>query len=192
MAALVQLDEAANLVGKSEVTLRRLIKAGKVPFHKEKTLTGFIYLIDPEQVRAYYDGRPLEAVTATEEPEVESQSEGSRRSSVRVAVAGESGNFSEYWQKKAEIYEERYTQEMSRHAHTREELGLWRGRAEQAQSMLVKLLPAPVQEKAPASVAAPAKKVGDESVSATTVIMMVVLLLAIFGVAAFLYWKLLP
>ena len=141
MAELIQLDAAATLVGKSEVTLRRLIKAGKIPFQKERTPTGFIYQVDPEVVRGYYQGR--EAVFTV--PETSATHEVASSPRVRVAVASDSGTPTEYWQKKAEVYEERFNTEMKNHAQTREELGVWRGRAEQAQSMLVKLLPAPAE-----------------------------------------------
>lgn len=140
MAELVQLDKAASQVGKSEVTLRRLIKAEKIPFQKEKTLTGFIYLVDPNEVRKFYKMKPEDApapASKTKEP-VAPQSP-----PVRIAIAGESGNVNEYWQKKSELYEDRYHQELAKHSNTREELGVWRGRAEQTQAMLMKLLPAP-------------------------------------------------
>lgn len=139
MAELIQLDKAAALAGKSEVTLRRLIKAQKIPFQKEKTLTGFIYLVDPEEVRKFYNIKVDSAPKSTEElPKSPSSQSG-----VRIAVAGDSGNANEYWQKKSELYEDRYQQELIKHSNTREELGVWRGRAEQTQSMLMKLLPAP-------------------------------------------------
>jgi hypothetical protein len=143
MADLVQLDVAAALVGKSEVTLRRLIKAGKVPVHKEKTLTGFIYLIDPAKLQAYYESRGEVVFESMEEAPTEpvSKDSGARR----LAVAGENGGEVTYWQKRAETYEERYHAELQKHASAREELGIWRGRAEHAQAMLMKLLP-PVPE----------------------------------------------
>ena len=157
MAELLQLDSAASLIGKSEVTLRRLIKAGKIPFQKEKTLTGFVYLVDPDAVRAYYQGRDTEIFQAEAqehsrdtEPEVQvatqAQAASAKNQSVRVAVSDPKSGPAEYWQKRAEIYEDRFTQEVVKHAQTREDLGVWRGRAEQAQSMLIKLLPAPQSE----------------------------------------------
>lgn len=155
MAELVQLDVAAALVGKSEVTLRRLIKAGKVPVHKEKTLTGFIYLIDPDKLQAYYESRGEITFESMEEapPEPVDELDGEetvepvarRKSGRRLAVAGESGGEVTYWQRRAETYEERYHAELQKHATAREELGVWRGRAEHAQAMLMKLLP-PVPE----------------------------------------------
>ncbi|MBU6389378.1 hypothetical protein KGQ71_02575 [Patescibacteria group bacterium] len=148
MAELLPLDKAAAQVGKSEVTLRRLLKAGKIPFEKEKTLTGFVYRVDPDTVRAYYRIREgsiedlARAAGENGESEDDARSESSRKS-VRVAVAGETGGAHEYWQKKSDMYEEKYNAEVMKHAQTREELGVWRGRAEQAQAMLMKLLPAP-------------------------------------------------
>ena len=156
MAELLPLDKAAAQVGKSEVTLRRLIKAGRIPFQKEKTLTGFVYRVDPEQVRGYYKVREG-ALMAEDLPEIEEEKVEKPvaeevlaqpkiestpvAQTVRVAIAGESGDLYEYWQKKSDLYEERYNQEVSKHSQTREELGVWRGRAEQAQSMLMKMLP---------------------------------------------------
>jgi hypothetical protein len=141
MGNLLQLDKAADAVGKSEVTLRRLIKANRIPYEKQKTLTGFIYLVDPDSVRAYYQQRggvPDGEVPVSSNSAFVTTANGS----VRVAVAGESGSPSEYWQKRAEAYEEKYFHELTAHSETRQELGMWRGRAEQAQAMVLKLLPA--------------------------------------------------
>lgn len=170
--AFVHLDQAARQVGKSEVTVRRLVKAGKISHRKEKTLTGFIYLVDPTEISHYYGDRgsssedfaqqlreagaevveevrihhakPLEGNS-----EDQAQGESGPTRQIRVAVAGESGNLSEYWQKRAETYENRYHQTLETQAKLREELGVWRGRAEQAQNMLVKLLPAPAAPTPP-------------------------------------------
>lgn len=149
MADFVQLDTAAALVGKSEVTLRRLVKAGKIPFSKEKTATGFIYRVDPEVVRAYYAAREAavfdEAMIA-EAPAPEGHVADpipvqKPNSVVRVAIASETSTADDYWRVRAERYEERYNSEVQAHSHTREELGVWRGRAEQAQTMVMKYLP---------------------------------------------------
>jgi hypothetical protein len=151
MAEPIQLDAAAALVGKSEVTLRRLIKAGKIPVQKEKTLTGFMYLVNPDDVTAYYAGKGGDAsfddMMDMPEPITprQSQSVPLNTPARRLAVAGESGNPTEYWQKRAESYEDRYHGEMQKHSQTREELGVWRGRAEHAQAMLMKMLPSPTE-----------------------------------------------
>jgi hypothetical protein len=146
MAEQMQLDKAADLIGKSEVTLRRLVKAGRIPYVRQKTLTGFIYLVNPDDIRNYYQQRGV-IVGQTAEGEAEGSEEELPRPApsgpVRVAVASESGNAIDYWQKKAENYEEKYYKELASHSQTREELGTWRGRAEQAQAMVLKLLPAP-------------------------------------------------
>lgn len=145
----MQLDRAAVMSGKSEVTLRRLIKSGKVPFEKRKTLTGFIYMVDPELVKKYYATRNggvyKEDGTPQEEEDFGSSNNiaSTRKDKVRVAVVGESGDESEYWRKKAESYEEKYYNELTSNAKMHEELGVWRGRAEHAQAMLIKLLPSP-------------------------------------------------
>lgn len=152
MAEFLHLDAAAKLAGKSEVTLRRLVKAGKVRAKKEKTHTGFIYTVDPDEVRAYYglkgspknDSEPLpEPEETPEKPEKSSHHAVTTKGRVRVAVSGIEGDPIEYWLKRAETYEERYYQEVQNTSQLREELGLWRGRAEHAQALLMKLLPGP-------------------------------------------------
>lgn len=156
MAELLHLDAAAKLVGKSEVTLRRLVKAGKVSAAKEKTPTGFIYKVDADEIKRYYGVRgslnlgsdpapraevePEPQAPKTQEPETPKQSSGGK---VRVAVASGQGDPVEYWLKRAETYEDRYYKEVQSTAHLREELGLWKGRAEHAQALLMKLLPGP-------------------------------------------------
>jgi len=66
--AFVYLDQAAEQVGKSEITLRRLIRANKISFEKEKTPTGFVYKVDPKSVLDYYASRE-EVVSAEVESE---------------------------------------------------------------------------------------------------------------------------
>lgn len=202
MAELVQLDVAAGMIGKSEVTLRRLIKAEKIPFQKEKTLTGFIYLVDPDVVRAYYQSRDADifgseefAATPFEEPAQASrpvEASASKNSSVRVAIAHENGSPVEYWQKRAEIYEDRYTQEVVKHAQTREDLGVWRGRAEQAQTMLIKLLPAPndVEVHHPKQAETPNPAQSAEASPWLVSILVSLILLIILAGGAFLYARL--
>lgn len=145
MAELLHLDAAAKLVGKSEVTLRRLVKAGKIAVEKEKTTTGFVYLVDADEVQRYYGVRRSAQTTPKTEskhdPEVPHAVESQGR--VRVAVSGDQGSTMDYWLKRAETYEERYYKEVQKTGELREELGLWRGRAEHAQGLLIKLLPAP-------------------------------------------------
>ena len=200
MAEPVQLDKAAALVGKSEVTLRRLVKAGKIPFEKEKTLTGFIYRVDPEKVREFYRGREgyvadlisnEETVDPAPAPEAAPAASSSHAQPVRIAVAGESGQAQEYWQKKSDLYEERFNQEVSKHAQTREELGVWRGRAEQAQSMLMKLLPAPqeveVRQQPAAGSSAPAAAKTESNSSVVTVIISVLCALVVVAAAGAVY-----
>jgi hypothetical protein len=145
MAELIQLDAAARLAGKSEVTIRRAIKAGKLTAEKQKTQTGFIYLVDAAAVREVFGtrGAAKPAAEPAGEPEENPRHAMESQGKVRVAVSGITGNPSEYWAKRAETYEERYHHELQRNGQLREELGLWRGRAEHAQSLLMKLLPGP-------------------------------------------------
>ena len=215
MAELMQLDKAATSVGKSEVTLRRLIKAGKIPYQKERTLTGFVYMVDPDQVRAYYSVREgtLLAEDAIEsfrqdssEPDSDFDSAAQEKvervrpaaaqsvARVRVAVEGESGSASDYWQKKSEAYEDRYNSEMIKHSQTREELGVWRGRAEQAHSMLMKMLPSPsdVEVRKPENVEQrPVSRKEDTSIVTAVTITVLAVLLAV-AVAVVVYLKFIP
>lgn len=211
MAHFVQLDVAAKEVGKSEVTLRRLIKSGKVGHRKEKTLTGFIYLVDVEQVRAYYEqhqGTPVEVEKLSSEDLEKtteatlSEEERARRAeareerTVRLAVTGESGSMAEYWQKRAQAFEERYHRELARHAEAREEMGVWRGKAEQAQEMLSKLLPAVTVREAeskaevaeqptPESAAAQSVQKSSKSEKTTSTLMVVLVVVLVSAVAFF-------
>ncbi len=214
--AFVHLDQAARQVGKSEVTVRRLVKAGKISHRKEKTLTGFIYLVDPTEISHYYGDRgsssedfaqqlreagaevveevrvhhakPLES--STEDHGEQAQAESGSTRQIRVAVASESGNLSEYWQKRAETYENRYHQTLETQSKLREELGVWRGRAEQAQNMLVKLLPAPAAptstpepEKEPEKPVEPKKAEKPENSSGTWVVALLAVIAGLFAVA---------
>ena len=201
MADPLQLDAAAALVGKSEVTLRRLIKAGKIQYNKEKTPTGFIYTVDPDVVRDYYRGRDADiltsaAATATVEPETppEDMTRPTADGAVRVAVASDNFTPGEYWQKRSENYEERFNSEVKSHAQTREDLGVWRGRAEQAQSMVAKLLPAPegveVHQDGTDMVARKEKNMSAEMPLILVVLLTILIVLILVGGMAFLYFRL--
>jgi hypothetical protein len=52
---MITLKEACEITEKSEVTIRRLVKKGKVTSRKDKTSTGFVYLIDKESLLLYYN-----------------------------------------------------------------------------------------------------------------------------------------
>ena len=196
----MQLDKAASAIGKSEITLRRLVKANKIPYQKEKTPTGFIYLVDLDQVKAYYQAREGFVAAAVEGPEnservsVPADSFTNHGAPVRLAVSGDMGGAAEYWQKRSELYEDRYHGEVMKHAQTREELGMWRGRAEQAQAMLVKLLPGVQTEMAPElsrqAVLPPSKENKPKSSSSTdkgTIIFILSIVGVLVGVLILLF-----
>jgi len=52
---LITLKDAARIVKKSELTIRRLVRAKKVNSQKQKTATGFSYLVDEGSLKAYYN-----------------------------------------------------------------------------------------------------------------------------------------
>lgn len=202
----IPLDQAAREVKKSEVTVRRLLKSAKISHQKEKTLTGFIYLVDPAEIKHYYgmedeqaplEERPPVVIEAADtddgdgadatQPAGDGGQEMLSRQ-IRVAVAGETGNLSEYWQKRAETYEERYNQEMQRESVLREELGLWRGRAEQAQNLVLKLLPA--SQPVPVE---PAKPSLSNQIAYWLLVGLAVVIAILLGglcAAAYLWWRL--
>lgn len=166
MGQQVSLEDAAREVGKSLITIRRAVKSGKLHHQKIKTLTGFVYTVDVAEAKAFFNGRssvPYHAVTEElkqikqelradhqENPNPTGYSDPTRpqpvppvqntQSKYRIAVAGESGSLTEYWQKRAEAYEERYYRELTKHSETREELGVWKGKSENAETMFQKLL----------------------------------------------------
>ena len=191
MAQYIPLDAAAAVVGKSEVTLRRLIKADKIPFRREKTLTGFVYVIDIEAAKAYYD---VPDVAPAEEPAKEEKEEApaAKATTVRVGIANQEGSTAEYWQKRSESYEDRYHGEVGKHAQTREELGVWRGRAEQAQSMLVKLLPSnsEVEVQKPREAVVSAPKEGTNTWMTVLLIAVIAALTILIGFGGYEYVKL--
>lgn len=207
MAALVHLSEAARLAGKSEITLRRLIKAGKLEAHREQTHSGFLYMVDADAVKAHYAGtperarrapvsRPKPARPAAPAQQPQASDEPSTVTSggkVRVAVAGAHGTSADYWAKRAEAYEERYHKELERSSDLREELGLWRGRAEHAQALLLKLLPPPgtveisAPRSAPGQPAEPPRTVTTRRLTFAGMMVLIALPLAVLcAVAAYL------
>ena len=53
-AQFISINEAAELVGKSQQTIRRVIKAKKVDSRREKTPQGFNYFIGKASLLSYY------------------------------------------------------------------------------------------------------------------------------------------
>jgi hypothetical protein len=199
MADFIQLDKAAKLAGKSEVTIRRLIKAGKIPFQKEKTLTGFVYVVDPAVILSYYnlptEGHTEQAESPTEQESVRPEPSYMPKAAepVRIAIEDSEGHASEYWQKRSDLYEDKYHSEVQKHAQTREELGTWRGRAEQAQAMVIKMLPPPETPAIPQGKVVsrtPAKK--EDTVSLVALLGWVlgtIAVCAVIGVIWYLYYR---
>ena len=157
MPELLPLDAAAAVVGKSEITLRRLIKTGKVPAEREQTITGFIYRVDPELVKAYYSQREAEMEAAAP---VAVEAPGTTN---RLAVSTQKQDNEDYWRKRAERYEQKYDESVKAHLHTKEEVGMWRAKAEHASQAPVPMAKAakekPVVQPQPA---APLKKTAVE------------------------------
>ena len=153
MPELLPLDTAAAAVGKSEVTLRRLVKAGKIPAEREQTITGFIYRVDPEVIKAYYAEREKELEVAPPTKFTEPN---------RLAVSTSAQGNEEYWRKRAERYEQKYDESIKAHLQTKEALGLWKGKAEQLSSAVQQIAqPTPPKQrpvKVPANLEVPTQK----------------------------------
>ena len=173
MPELLPLDAAATAVGKSEVTLRRLVKSGKVPAEREQTITGFIYRVDPEAIKAYY---------AERETEVEERAEIAPKATTlnRLAVSTPAQGNEDYWRKRAERYEQKYDESVQAHLKTKEELGLWRGKAGNPQETI---LPVVKKSKEKKEVAANTEQEEKETVAAwvTPIVLGLLVALAIGG-----------
>ena len=70
----LSIKESAEISGKSVQTIRRMIKAKKLKFRKERTPQGFNYLIDSEAFYEFFGiAAPAEQASATQEENIEVQ-----------------------------------------------------------------------------------------------------------------------
>jgi hypothetical protein len=176
----LSIDKASKETGKSEITLRRLIRGEKIVFKKEKTHTGFMYLIDTESVLKHYAA--AEATQIAQQKEQEEKKATQKSNSVRS-----DGGHSTFWHQKSEMYEEKYLSEVAKHSETKQELGLWRGRAEQAQSMVVKLLPAAQEVAVQEPVVAPEPTKSELGVALQITALIALTLITCVAIAAVVY-----
>ena len=114
---LISLTEAATLVAKNLRTIQRYIKMGKMTRH-QKDGKSFISRRELENKFKIMATKPQESVAsekaedATKPPQV----------------------------KPADDYQNKWVEEIQKHAQTREELGVWKGRAEAYQAFASRLL----------------------------------------------------
>ncbi len=114
---LISLNEAASLIGKNLRTIQRYLKSGRLTHHEQ----GDKNFISKKELEAKFNvttEKPKETATQTTSP----------RPQKTFVAQGDS-----YWQKK-------WGEEIEKHAHTREELGQWKGRAEAYQAFATRLL----------------------------------------------------
>jgi len=114
---LVTLQEAAELIGKNLRTIQRYIKAGKLRRH-QKDGKNFVSRSELETKFKMSATKPPESVA-----------------SEKIADASESRQIP-----KVEDYQKKWIEEIQKHAQTREELGIWKGRAEAYQAFASRLL----------------------------------------------------
>ena len=110
---LISLQEAAELIGKNLRTIQRHIKAGKLARHDKD---GKSFVSRDEVAKKF----------------------GIKNQSPKIPV-GELPNQTERVHKELD-YEGKWIEEIQKHAETREELGIWKGRAEAYQAFASRLL----------------------------------------------------
>lgn len=114
MDDLISLSEAATLVGKNLRTIQRRIKAGQLTRHD------------------------IEGKSFVSRGEVENKFR--IKNQPLKKLAGEPPKKSAEISKNELDYAEKWIEEIQKHAETREELGIWKGRAEAYQSFAARLL----------------------------------------------------
>jgi len=111
---LISLQEAAELIGKNLRTIQRHIKAGKLARHDKD---GKSYVSRDELTKEF----------------------GIKNQSPKIPAGESSKQTTEKVQKELN-YEAKWIEEIQKHAETREELGIWKGRAEAYQAFASRLL----------------------------------------------------
>lgn len=120
---LVTLPQAANLIGKNLRTIQRYISNGKLTPHLKDGRN----FIDREELSNKFQIRAETIMTGASNAAAPDQS--------RADVNRGTPNLAE-----ANHYRDKWENEIQAHAKTREELGVWRGRAESYQNFATKLL----------------------------------------------------
>ena len=144
MEDLITLQEAATLIGKNLRTIQRHIKNGKLTRH-EKDGKNFINRTELEQKLSARGGSAFGGGKISKKSEEKPSSETEASKPQTAADAHESKSPPERLN-----YEEKWIDEIQKHAQTREELGIWKGRAEAYQAFASRLLgtgPKGVNEK---------------------------------------------
>jgi len=116
---LITLQEAADLIGKNLRTIQRYIKTGKLT----RQIKDGHNFIDVNELKSKFE--TIETQTPRP-PEKESSSSDTK------GVMD--------WVQRADTYRDKWENEVQAHAKTREELGVWRGRAESYQNFASRLL----------------------------------------------------
>jgi len=119
---LISLTEAAELIGKNLRTIQRYIKTG-VLTRQHRDGKNFISRSELEQKFGKVTKKP------EEKPSGEAEASKPQAAAEVPKSPPERRN-----------YEEKWTEEVQKHAQTREELGVWKGRAEAYQAFASRLL----------------------------------------------------
>jgi len=123
---LISLTEAATLVAKNLRTIQRYIKMGKLTRH-QKDGKSFISRRELENKFKIMATKPQESV-ASEKAEDATKPR-------QETVSRDKPELTE-----AQQYQTKWMEEVEKHAETREELGIWKGRAEAYQAFASRLL----------------------------------------------------
>ncbi len=116
---LITLNEAAELIGKNLRTIQRHVKSGKL---KKHDVAGKSFISRAELVKKI--GVSINTVAEKEAKPAKKPQKGSQ----------------EFRQEETADYQKKWAEELQKHAQTREELGVWKGRAEAYQAFSARLL----------------------------------------------------
>jgi len=114
---LISLNEAAELIGKNLRTIQRHIKNGKLTRH-QKDDKSFVSRREIESKFNIIATKPRESVVSERTEDATTTRQG----------------------QPVEDYQKKWVEEIQNHAETREELGVWKGRAEAYQAFASRLL----------------------------------------------------
>jgi len=117
---LISLSEAAELIGKNLRTIQRHIKSGKLTRH-DRDGKSYVSRGEVEEKFGKISSIKEKKVVAEKEPVIEQ---------AKVTSKEEKGS----------DYQAKWIEEVQKHAETREELGVWKGRAEAYQAFASRLL----------------------------------------------------
>lgn len=125
---MIALAEAAKLLGKNLRTIQRHIKAGTLTRHYRDG-KNFVSRIELESKFKLIGQKPK---PVADTPTI--------KESKTFPTPTPTKTTDDFWPKEAQEYQKKWTDEIQKHAQTKEQLGEWRGRAEAYQAFASRLL----------------------------------------------------